>query len=71
MESVWVVQHVHELSEDREDIKMIGVYSSETAAREAVKRLSIQPGFCDCPEGFSVDEYPLDKDYWTEGYVTV
>ena len=70
MDSVWVVQHVHELSEDREDIKMIGVYSSEAAAREAVKRLSTQPGFCDCPEGFSVDEYPLDEDNWTEGYVT-
>ena len=71
MGSVWVVMHVHEFSEDREDIKMIGVYSSEAEAHRAVIRLSTQPGFKDLPECFSVTEYPLDKDHWTEGYVTV
>jgi hypothetical protein len=61
---------------------MIGVYRSLQAAHSAVERLQIQPGFRDYPQivdyeqdndqqGFHVQEYPLDKDHWCEGYVTV
>lgn len=70
MKTVFVVQHVHELENDREDVKFIGVYSSEANAKRAVERLSRQPGFVDCPEGFSLDEYEVDKDHWAEGYFT-
>ncbi len=69
MRSVFVVQHAYEL-EDCEEVKMIGVYSSKTRAREAVARLVEQPGFRDVPNGFSIDEYPLDRDHWTEGFFT-
>ena len=50
---------------------MIGVYSSQSTAQEAVARLSVQPGFCDLPEGFCIDRYAVDQDHWAEGYVTL
>ena len=50
---------------------MIGVYSSQEQAKAALERISTRLGFCDAPEGFSIDLYVLNEDYWTEGYSTV
>ncbi len=68
MTSVYVVQHVHSRDGD-DDVKFIGVYSSQEKADSAVTRLSRQAGFLETIDGFSVDEYHLDRDQWTEGYV--
>jgi GNAT superfamily N-acetyltransferase len=68
--TVYLLQHVHTQSDDTEDVKVIGVYTSRESAQEAIGRLSVQPGFGASPDGFSVDAYLLDKDEWTEGYVT-
>jgi hypothetical protein len=68
---VFVVQHVHEIKEDDEDVKLIGVYSTEESARAAVARLSLQPGFRESASGFHVDRYIVDKDHWAEGFITV
>ena len=81
MESVFVVQHLHLLASGEEDVKFIGVYRSLESARAAVMRLRDQPGFKEHPrivepdvdddeQGFHIDRYPLDKDHWSEGYVT-
>jgi len=78
---VYVVQHLNLLDEDREDVKMIGVYSSQESAEAAIRRLREQPGFLDLPklinpdvdeerQGFYIDAYEIDKDHWTEGYRT-
>jgi homoserine kinase type II len=66
--SVYVVQHVAREDEADEDVKLVGVYSSRAEARAAVARLRGQPGFCDAPNGFHIDEYQLDKDHWSEGF---
>ena len=82
MDSVFVVQHLHTLPSDIEDVKMIGVYRSLAAAEMAVERLRGMPGFFDHPviidpgamddvDGFYIAEYQLDKDNWTEGFVTM
>jgi hypothetical protein len=82
MSSVFIVQHLNILPGGREDIKFIGAYRSSEAAHAAIERLKLQPGFRDCPRlldpktddeeaGFYIDEYELDKDHWTEGFVTV
>jgi hypothetical protein len=82
MNRVFLVQHLHILPQGEEDVKIIGVYSSRQAATEAIERLRSQPGFTEHPkqvnplvdddkEGFYIDEYLLDKDHWTEGYVMV
>ena len=70
MNKVFVVQHVHKL-DDEEDVKLIGVYRSAESVKAAAARLSLQSGFKDSPNGFSVDPYELDQDNWTEGFITV
>jgi hypothetical protein len=51
--------------------QLIGVYSTKQDAEHAIRRLQAQPGFRDFPEGFEICEYPINKDHWTEGFVTV
>jgi hypothetical protein len=68
---VFVLQHVHELSDGEEDVKMIGVYSTHEEAESAAVRSRKLPGFNDAADGFCIDRYVLDEDHWTEGYVTV
>lgn len=71
MNSVYVLQHVHELHDDHEDVKFIGAYSTQEMAQQAIERLKDQPGFKETPHGFYIDEYDIDVDHWTEGYITV
>jgi hypothetical protein len=82
METVFVLQHLHVLPSGKDDIKFIGVYRSRESAFAAIDRLRNQPGFKDHPrivepeagddeQGFHVGEYPLDRDHWSEGYVTI
>ncbi len=71
MPSVFVLQHVHSMRDDVEDVKFIGVYSSREKARAAIARLGLAPGFSDAPDGFHIDEYHVDQDQWIEGYVSL
>jgi hypothetical protein len=68
---VYVVEHIHLIDDEQEDIKMIGVYSTQALAEQAIARLCVQPGFRDTPEGFHASRYTIDEDHWTQGYVTV
>ena len=81
MKSVFIVQHLHLLPQDEEDVKIIGIYGTMDKALAAVNKIKIQPGFCDHPnlvnpevdndsQGFYIDEYYLDMDHWEEGYIT-
>lgn len=72
MSSVFVVQHSYEQDDDChcEETKFIGVYSSINEATSAIERLKRQPGFSSRPEAFFIDEYPLNVDHWSEGYIT-
>ena len=67
---VFVLQHVREIAAGREDTKFLGAYSTEEPANEAIQRAVLVPGFGEAPHGFHIDAYEVDKDYWTEGYVT-
>lgn len=71
MMKVYLLQHVHSFDDGEEDVKLIGVYSSQENAEAAIARLSQLPGFSDAAAGFHIDEYRLDKDQWIEGYSTV
>ena len=68
---VYLLWHTHVISDDQEDDKLIGIYSSRELAEAARGRISQQPGFQEYPTGFLVSPYTLDKDHWTEGFVTV
>ena len=67
---VFVVQHIHRLSHDADDVKFIGVYSTRRNAQAAVRRLRRMPGFSSTPKGFCISEYEIDQDNWAEGYLT-
>jgi hypothetical protein len=56
--------------EDGDDLKMLGVYSSEQKAQDRIVRARKLPGFRNEPDCFIVDAYTLDKDHWTEGFIT-
>lgn len=68
---VYVVEHVHEMPDGSEDVKLIGVYATRAEGLAAVRRLRKQPGFRELPRGFHVGAWELGKDHWTEGFVTI
>ena len=68
MTTVFLLWHVHSLSEDTEDEKLIGVYATEREAQAAISRLQNLPGFKDSPEGFDIAVYEIGKDHWSEGF---
>lgn len=68
---VYILQHLHIIDDDCEDVKLIGIYSSEANAAAGLERVRHMPGFCDDPSGFSIACYKVDEDHWAEGYVTV
>ncbi len=81
MKTVFVLQHLHVFPSGAEDNKLIGTYGFRESALAAIDRLKVQPGFCDYPRlidpliddeesGFYLDEYELDKDNWSEGFIT-
>jgi hypothetical protein len=70
MDHVYLLHHIRKDDTYMDDAKLIGVYSSQTTADEAVNRLRYQPGFVDYPEGFHIEKYELNKDHWVEGFIS-
>jgi len=72
MDSVFVLQHSYQLNDESssEETKLIGIYSTRAIAEMAIERLKKQPGFKDLPEYFSIEEYQIDQDNWTEGFAS-
>lgn len=68
---VYVLHHTNIINESEEEVKLIGVYSSGAEAEKAIQRKLQFPGFCDFPEGFHIDEYEVDRDAWSEGFIIV
>lgn len=68
---VFILHHVHELEDQEDEVKLIGVYSSDEIAKQAVERMKVLPGFCDAQDGFCIDAYTVDEDNWIEGYITL
>jgi len=68
---VFVLWHTRPVSDHAEDVKMIGIYSSEEKANAALGRVKDQPDFRDYPAGFEIAETKLDRDDWTEGFISV
>jgi hypothetical protein len=72
MKHAFLVQHVHKLPRGHEeDVKIIGIYDSQSSARLAVRRAKRREGFRDSPDGFCITRYELGRDSWPEGFATV
>jgi len=72
---VYLLQHSYEyeISDDlkQEETKIIGIYSSREKAEEVKFQFKNKKGFNRFSEDcFYIDEYPLDQDNWTEGFIT-
>lgn len=59
------------IDEEYDDVKVIGVYSTEAAAKAAIDRARLRDGFRDEPDCFIADAYALDVDHWTKGFVSI
>ena len=71
MSLVWTLYHTHEFEDGHEDLKLIGIFSSEESAVRAKKSLLNQPGFRDLPDGFSIDPHTVDDIGWRKGFATI
>ena len=68
---VYLLWHVRSRPREEDCEKLIEVYSSAEQAQSATARAKVLPGFSEHPDGFEVSAYEIDKDHWTEGFVTV
>ena len=72
---VYVLWHVYELTDDfgdHDEEKLIGIYSTEEKAKEAIQSHKDLEGFRDYPvDCFEIHEYETDKLNWNEGFTTV
>lgn len=71
--TVYILQHSYDYGENFEyqETKFLGVFSSEKEAQKAVEHHKTLDGFKDYPNDFYIDEYEIDKKYWSEGFIKV
>jgi hypothetical protein len=69
--NVYLVQHVHILEDGLEDVKVIGIYSSQGKAKDAIRRLARLPGFSESNGEFHTDKYETDRDQLVDGFLTI
>jgi len=53
-----------------ESLKLIGLYSDENLAKDAIEASKGLPGFIEQPENFEIAEIDLNETSWKEGYFT-
>jgi hypothetical protein len=70
LSAVYLRWHSHDLGGGETDDKLIGVYSSEAEAKAAQTRKLQFEGFREAPEGFQIGRIELNRDQWSEGFVT-
>jgi hypothetical protein len=68
---VYLLWHGDDIYPDTPEAKLLGVYSSEAAARDRIGRSSRVAGFANEPDAFEISRYEIDHDSWVEGYVVV
>ncbi len=72
---IFLLWHTHDLTDGfgtHEEEKLIGVFSSEEKAREAIEQLKTKEGFRDFPLScFEIDRSKLDRVSWSGGFSTV
>ena len=71
MTDVYLLWHIHDTGHGDEETKLIGVYSTEQRAQQAIARLKQQPGFKDYPDDFQIELCGVDETGWQEGFITV
>ena len=72
---VFMLWHVYELRDDfgiHDEEKLIGVFSSEANAQEAIEHLKDKEGFRDLPLCcFEIHKTKVDRIGWEDGFAAV
>ena len=72
---VFMLWHVYELRDDfgiHDEEKLIGIFSSEANAQEAIEQLKDKEGFRDLPLCcFEIHKTKVDRIGWEDGFATV
>jgi len=72
---VFLLWHTQDLTDDdgtHEEIKFIGVFSTEEKAKNAVEQLKGKEGFRDHPVScFEIHKEKIDQPGWVDGFVTI
>lgn len=68
MKAVFIVQYERIISEDDEEVKVIGIYSTKVKAEKALEDVKMRGTFKDYSGDFYISKYELDKAHWTEGF---
>ena len=71
MDVVYILEHAYENEFNDEQVKRVGVYTSRENAEAALARVRDQLGFRDHQDGFEILEVTLNRDSWTEGFITI
>ena len=75
LSDVFLLWHTHDLTDDcgtHEEVKLIGVFSSEEKASEAMGRLKDKEGFRDFPIScFEIAKMKIDQPSWIDGFSLV
>ena len=67
MNTVYFVQHENIEDDYIEEPRVVGIYTSEKLAQEAIERAKKLSGYEDYPEGFKITKYILNLDQWVAG----
>lgn len=67
----YVVYHEYEHPACIDNIRFIGIFSTNEDAEAAVEEASESPGFSEHLDGFTIGVYTVGEDHWTDGYATV
>lgn len=74
MNKVYILYHVYEKNSALliDEVKILGVFSSEKNAAAAIEYYKTLPGFRDFDKScFEVSESILGREDWSEGFITV
>ena len=70
MDSAFLLWYVHARDRADDEELLIGVYTTEEEAKAAIERLKHKPGFVSARGGFQIHPYEVNRDHWTEGFIT-
>lgn len=68
MQIVYLLHHYYETEFGCDEVKILGIFSSQQEAETAIKTYLDLPGFRDRKDDFYIDAYELNKKRWIEGF---
>jgi len=71
LEKVYLLDYVYEFEDGHNEVKLLGVFSSEAEAKQALSNLMKNPKLKEISNLFTISENKIDRLGWIEGFITV